>query len=132
MIFRLMNRFHIFLYRSSGGKLWGKMLGSPVLLLTTLGRKSGKTRIVPIVYVADGENYVVIASDRPGWYFNLKGNPDATIEVKGQTYRVTAREAEGDEAQRLWSKMVAQSPSFDTIGRNQQHDTMVLVPLASE
>src|SRR5688572_10869817 len=98
MIFRAANRFHIFLYRSSGGRLWGKMLGSPVLLLTTSGRKSGKARTVPIVYVRDGENYVVIASDRPGWYFNLKGNPAASIEVKGQTVRVTAREAEGDEA----------------------------------
>jgi F420H(2)-dependent quinone reductase len=131
MIFRAVNRFHIFLYRSSGGRLWGKMLGSPVLLLTTTGRKTGVARTVPIVYVRDGENYVVIASDRPGWYFNLKGNPAASIEVKGQTYPVTAHEAVEDEAQRLWAKMVAQSPSFDSMGRNSAHNIMILELLPS-
>jgi deazaflavin-dependent oxidoreductase (nitroreductase family) len=100
-------------------------------MLTTTGRKSGKARTVPIVYMRDGDSYVVIASDRPGWYFNLKGSPEASIEVKGQTYPIHAREAEGDEAQRLWAKMVAQSPSFDTIGRNQQQNIMVLTPASA-
>src|SRR5690349_19110592 len=79
-LFRTLNRIHIFLYRTSRGRILGSIVGSPVLLLTTTGRKTGKTRTVPIVHLRDDQNFVVIASDHPAWHKNLRGSAQAIIE----------------------------------------------------
>lgn len=87
------------------------MLGSPVLLLTTTGRKSGKPRTIPLLYLPDGENLLVVASNggtsgHPAWWLNLEDNPEANVEVGGRTLRVRAEEAEGEERGRLWGRVV--------------------------
>jgi F420H(2)-dependent quinone reductase len=125
-LFRTMNRIHIGLYRASKGKILGAIAGSPVLLLTVTGRKTGKTRTVPLVYTRDGDVYAVIASDHPGWYSNLHSAAQGTIEVKGQTYRVRERAAIGDEEQRLWDKFVAQSSAFASFRGKPNHQLVVL------
>src|SRR5690349_20813612 len=106
-IFRTLNRIHIFLYRRSKGRILGKIVGSPVLLLTTTGRKTGKARTVPIVYCYDNGRYTVIATDKPAWHNNLKNTAKASIEVKGELYWVTSRNADDAEEQRLWSQIIA-------------------------
>lgn len=111
-VLRAINRIHIFLYRQTGGSVWGRMLGSPVLLLTTTGRKSGQPRTVPLVYTRLGDQYAVIATDNPAWQGNLRGNPCAHIEVRSQQFDVTARDATPDETARLWASLVEQSPAF--------------------
>ena len=126
VIFRTLNRIHIFLYRSSGGSILGKIAGSPVLLLTTTGRKSGKRRTVPLVYAVDGECYAVIASDNPGWHHNLSSNPQAQIEVRKQRYSVTARETDADESKRWWARIVEQSPAFKSSQDRPNHKIVVL------
>jgi deazaflavin-dependent oxidoreductase (nitroreductase family) len=127
MLFRALNRAHIALYRASKGRVLGAIVGSPVLLLTTTGRKTGKQRTIPLVYTRDGESFAVIATDRPAWHTNLKGNPQAAVEVKGQTYRIVAREANEDEEKRLWAQFIAQSPAFKSQQGQPNHEIVILV-----
>jgi deazaflavin-dependent oxidoreductase (nitroreductase family) len=128
-LFRTLNRIHIFLYRASGGRILGKIVGSPVLLLTTTGRKTGKARTVPIVHLRDGQNFVVIASDAPAWHKNLKGSAQAIVEVKGQTHTVAARDIHGDEAETLWAKFIQQSPAFKNFQGHDNHQLVMLAPI---
>jgi len=103
-----LSRAHVALFRASGGRLGGRIAGgAPVLLLTTTGRKSGKQRTTPLLYLADGDRYVVIASvggapKHPAWYLNLRDNPSATIEVGRRKLAVTATTASAEERARLW------------------------------
>ena len=92
-------------FRSSGGKLGGPFEGAPVLLLTTVGAKSGQQRISPMMYLPEGERIFVFASNagsdrHPSWYHNLRANPSATVEVGTQTRAVTAVEITGAEHDR--------------------------------
>jgi deazaflavin-dependent oxidoreductase (nitroreductase family) len=94
------------LLRMSNGRL-SVSIGQPVLLLTARGAKSGKPRSTPLLYALDGDRIVLIASKagnakHPSWYHNLKAHPDADIKAKGRSGRYRAREAEGEERERLW------------------------------
>lgn len=124
--FRALNRLHIFLYRKTGGKVLGAMFGSPVLLLTTIGRKTGKQRTVPLIYTRDGSHYAVIATDYPAWHKNLKHISRAMIEVAGQQHVVVARSAEAETEQRLWAQFIAQSPAFRSQKDRGHHEILVL------
>ena len=109
---------HSGVYRATGGKLFGRMGKSPILLLNTMGRKSGKKRTTPLLYVMDGEGFVNIASKggaptHPAWYLNLIANPDATVEVGDREVRVRAEEVHGEDKTRLWQKMVEMYPTYD-------------------
>src|SRR5690349_15812379 len=91
-------------FRANGGKVGGQFAGSPMILLTTKGAKSGQERTTPLVYTRDGDRYVIIASKggaptNPAWYHNLVANPEATAEIGTETFRVRARVAEGEERQ---------------------------------
>ena len=93
-------------FRANAGKVGGRFEGTPLLLLHHVGAKSGTERINPLMYVTVDNGYAIFASKggsdtNPGWYHNLKAIPEATIEVGTQTESVRAREAEGDEYDRL-------------------------------
>ena len=95
----------------------GPFLGRPVLILTTVGAKSGRVRKTPLAYSKDGERHVVIASKgggptHPAWYHNLVANPEVTVEVLGEGFRARARVAEGDERDRLFRNQADQMPNF--------------------
>jgi F420H(2)-dependent quinone reductase len=101
-----------FLYRLTGGRLGSRMAGQTVLLLHTVGRKSGKAYTTPTNYYRDGENYVLVASNwgqatNPAWYHNLLHQPSTTIQVKSQTIPVRARAAGPDEYDRLWKQVTS-------------------------
>ncbi len=100
------------LYKLTGGRIGGRSQGAPVALVENVGRKSGKHRTHPLIATEDGENLVVIASKggvekHPAWYLNLMESPETNAWWKGKKRRVRAREAEGEERQRLWEQMVA-------------------------
>lgn len=110
-------RIHPVVYRLTGGRLLGRIDGVPVLLLMTRGRKSGEVRTKPLLYLADGDAFVVAASyagepRHPAWWLNLLADPRARVQVGGRIVDVRAREAEGDERERLWRAIVAQEASF--------------------
>jgi deazaflavin-dependent oxidoreductase (nitroreductase family) len=107
----------VFLYNVSGGRIGGKMDKVPVLLLTATGRKTGKKRTLPLVYIMDGSAYVITASaggadKNPGWFFNIRSNPQTTIQVKDKHIKVTAKVAEPEKKSELWSRLVEVAPNF--------------------
>jgi deazaflavin-dependent oxidoreductase (nitroreductase family) len=106
-------------HRANGGKLLsGPFKDRAILLLHTVGAKTGEPRITPVAYSRDGDRYVVLASKRgeptnPGWFANLVANPEVTIEAEGETFKARAHvEAEGPERDRLWAAHKAQHPGF--------------------
>ncbi len=104
-------------FRANGGKVGGQFEGAPLLLLHSTGAKSGQAWVNPIMYLADGDNFVVFASKAgaptsPDWYHNLIANPRASVEVGEATVNVVAKVAEGDTRERLWSTQKELYPGF--------------------
>jgi deazaflavin-dependent oxidoreductase (nitroreductase family) len=105
---------------------------SPIMLLNTVGRKTGRKRTSPLLYVMDGEDFVIIASKggaptHPAWYLNLKANPDATVEVGDRKVRVRAEEVDSEEKVRLWQKMVEMYPTYDDYQRKTKREIPLLI-----
>ena len=120
------------LYRLSGGRVGGKVGRAPVLLLTTTGRKSGQPRTAPVVYLADGQNVVVINTNAgnakvPAWSLNLQAKPEAEVEVGRKRYPVRARVAEGEERAELWRRHNEQYAGFDDYERKLDREPAVIV-----
>jgi len=114
---KVANSVHVALYRISGGKFGNKGANLPVLLITTVGRKSGKPYTNPVVYLEDGQDYLVSASTggmawHPDWYLNLKNRPEAKIEIGDKTFNVQAVIMDGEERKRLYEKFKAASRNF--------------------
>ena len=105
----------------------------PTLLLTTIGRKSGQPRILPLLYVRVGDGFVIVASkggapQHPAWYLNLVETPACEIQVGKEHYRVSARVSEGEERAVLWKKMAELYPPYDDYqaGTNREIPVVVL------
>ncbi len=116
-LMQLFLNFHVFIYRLTGGKVMGSFGANPILLLDMVGRKTGKKRTTPLMYIRDGNNYVITASAggadiNPAWYYNLKGNPETTIQVLGNKINVIAQEASPDKRKRLWTQLTSLAPQF--------------------
>src|SRR2546425_9347023 len=125
-------RAHSLLYRSSNGAIGGRMANSPVLLLTTKGRKSGKQRTVPLLYLMDGDNVVLVASNggavkHPTWWLNLQTNNEARIQIKGIRRRVKAEQASAAEKQRLWPRLTAMYPGYKRYQEINSRDIPVII-----
>jgi deazaflavin-dependent oxidoreductase (nitroreductase family) len=106
-------RLHARILRASGGKLAGRMLGvqSDVLVLRTVGRRSGKPRDAPMFCLDYEGGYVVVASNgaaphTPAWWHNLQDHPDAEAFVRGASHPVRARAASEQEVNELWPRFV--------------------------
>jgi deazaflavin-dependent oxidoreductase (nitroreductase family) len=102
---------HRFLYRVSGGRIGGKVVGMPVLMLTTKGRKSGELRSSVLTYIQKGRASVVIASNageprHPAWWLNLLADPHASVQRGQEVMQVIAREADGAERAELWDEVL--------------------------
>ena len=116
----------------------GSLAGLRVALLTTTGAKSGLERTIPLLYVMDGENVVLVASygggpRNPAWYYNLKANPEAVILKQGGEATYIARETTGEERNRLWEIAVGVYKGFAKYqlrAEDRQIPVMVLEPLA--
>jgi F420H(2)-dependent quinone reductase len=110
----------------------GHIRGMPVLLLTTVGRRTGKARVTPVVYIRDGKNYVIVAAnngakEHPGWFWNLQGMPKTTIEVNDMTINVTAHQASTEEKGRLWPQLVERGPFFDGYQKKVKRNIPVII-----
>ena len=98
------------LIRVSGGSV-NTTIAWPCLLLTTIGARTGRPRTTPLVYIKDGDNLVLIASKggnikHPSWYVNLRYNPEVEVFLDGKSSTYIARNAEGEERERLWARAV--------------------------
>lgn len=104
-------------FRAHDGVVGGPFEGRPLLLLTTIGATSGNEHTTPLMFLPDGDRYVVIASmsgapTDPQWYRNLKVNPDATVELGTERFAVRATIAEGAERDALYAHHAEVYPQF--------------------
>jgi deazaflavin-dependent oxidoreductase (nitroreductase family) len=117
LLMKLFVKGHVWLYQSSGGRRGSTMRGRKILLLTTVGSKSGKRRTVPVVPFFDGGETYVIASmggapQDPAWYKNLRANPDVDVQLGPEQWHGRAIPMEGPERDRLWKAIAEQMPDF--------------------
>ncbi len=115
---RMVGKLNVPVYRLTRGRVGGRVGKGPVLLLTTTGRKSGQPRTAPVLYLADGDSYVVINTNAgndktPAWSLNLRAEPEAEVEVKGKRVKVRSRLAEGEERAGLWRRHMEQYSGWD-------------------
>lgn len=104
-------------FRANGGTVKGRRW--PLILLTTIGSRTGKPRVTPLNFSRDGDRVVVIASKggsatHPGWYLNLLANPEVTIELGTETFTARASVAEEPERTRLFDRQAAVMAFFDS------------------
>jgi deazaflavin-dependent oxidoreductase (nitroreductase family) len=104
-------------FRTNHGQVGGNFAGAPLLLLHSTGAKSGQERVHPMMYLADGDRYLVFASKagaptNPDWYHNVKAHPDVIIEVGTKTIVARAEEVVGEERDRLYAKQAELYPGF--------------------
>lgn len=104
-------------FRANEGKVGGPFQGAPMLLLHHKGRKSGQERVNPLVFQPVDDAMAIFASkggapSHPDWYRNLTANPKASVEVGTDKVDVTAREATGEERERIWTEQKKRMPGF--------------------
>jgi deazaflavin-dependent oxidoreductase (nitroreductase family) len=128
-------RLHTAIYRLTRGRVLGRVGGQPVLLLETAGRRTGQPRTTPVQYLADGDTFVVVASNAgaarpPAWYLNLRASPHAQVQVGERTINVRAQEAAGRERAELWQRLTAANRYLERAARRAGRDLplMALVP----
>jgi deazaflavin-dependent oxidoreductase (nitroreductase family) len=117
-------------FRATAGRVGGPWKDTPLLLLHHVGAKSGRSRITPLGVLASGNRYVVVASNggsstNPDWYYNLKADPEVTIEAGTETIHVVASEATGSEREHLFQAIAAGAPKL----REYQAKTKRLIPV---
>jgi len=130
--FRIAGGLHAGVYRLTGGKVGGKIGKAPVLLLTTTGRKTGRARTTPLLYTPAGDGYAVIASKggapkHPLWYLNLRANPRVEVTVGRDTRQLHARDAEGEERERLWRALTDMYSGYDRYAEKTSRHIPVVV-----
>ena len=119
-------------FRANDGKVGGPFEGAPMLLLTTTGAKSGQPRTAPLVYLPDGDRYVVFASKagaptNPDWYHNLVANPAVSVEVGSDRTDADAVVLTGEERDQLFAKQAERMPGF----KDYQDKTTRVIPVVA-
>jgi F420H(2)-dependent quinone reductase len=116
-IFRFFMTIYVFLYRLTGGNFGGKVQGLSVLLLTTVGRKTGKKRITPLGYFEHDGYYVITASNagfdtHPAWFHNLKRHPQVAVQIGDKQFTASAELAKPTMRGQLWAELVQRAPGY--------------------
>ncbi len=134
VVIKPMSKLNTWLYRLSGGKLGGRWFqGAPILLLTTIGRKSGQPRVAPLLYLRDGEKLIVVASkggmsQHPIWYRNLEANPEVEVEIGRERTKMLARRASDQEKAALWPRLVEMYTDYaDYQARTQRNIPVIML-----
>jgi deazaflavin-dependent oxidoreductase (nitroreductase family) len=129
----LFGQEHVDRYRATDGEEGHEWQGTVTLLLTTKGRKSGEERTTPLIYGCNGDDYLIVASKGgadapPAWYLNIQKNPDdVEIQVKGDRFKVRARDAGPDEKPEMWKTMTAEWPAYDEYQEKTDREIPVVV-----
>ena len=110
---------HVEAYRrTDGAEGYEWKDGSHIILLTTIGHRSGEERTVPLIFGKDGDDYLIVASkggadEPPAWYVNLEANPEVTVQDRADVFKATARTATPEEQARLWPIVTKEWPPYD-------------------
>jgi deazaflavin-dependent oxidoreductase (nitroreductase family) len=124
---------HAAVFRLTGGRIGGRMAGGPILLLHHTGAKSGKRRISPLLYLADGDRAMIVASKggytkHPGWFHNLMANPDTEVEFPREgRVAVRARQATPEERDELWPRVVDLYKGYAAYQRSTSREIPIVV-----
>lgn len=129
-LMRSVGTMHRSLYRWTGGRIGKSLCGRPVLLLTTIGRKTGRKRTWPLCYIVAGDEVILVASAggdsrHPAWYLNLRANPCVDIQQGDGIRTMIARTADGIEHAQLWERLVHQFP----VAARYQRKTSRMIPV---
>ena len=121
-----------FVHKLTGGRMTMSGLYTPVLVLTTIGRKSGEPRTVPIATFPHGDSLIVVGSNfgranHPAWSHNLLANPEATVEFRKETFRVKARLASDAEKAELWPMITSRLQNFERYPERSGRDLRVFI-----
>jgi deazaflavin-dependent oxidoreductase (nitroreductase family) len=128
----LFGQEHVERYRETDGEEGHDWRGTQTLILTTTGRKSGEERSTPLIYQPYGDVHLVVASKGgadapPAWYLNLKDDPEAEVQIKGDRFKARARDARPDEKPDMWRTMTDTWPDYDDYQRKTDRDIPVVV-----
>lgn len=131
-LLNLLTQAQVVAYRRTGGRVAGKLMGAPIILLDHVGRKSGKERTTPLLYLRDGNDLVIVGSRggsdaTPAWWLNLKAKPDTTVTVGSERRRVHAHEANAEERARLWPELVKMFPDYDVYQSRTSREIPVII-----
>ncbi len=132
LMIRLASDINRCLYRATRGVIGGKLGKIDILLLTTTGRKTGRRRTAPLLYIKDGEDFVVIGSNggddrHPGWWLNLKVDPRGQVQVGWAKTAVTARQATPEEKTGLWPRITGVYPGYDEYASRTTREIPVVI-----
>lgn len=128
---RVLAGLHARIYRVSDGRLGGRIVGNPVLVLVTTGRRSGAERHTPLLYLPDGDDLVIVASNggtasHPAWWFNLESEPRAEVILDNRRLPITASEATGEDKTALWERLVRMYPGYADYQRKTDREIPVM------
>lgn len=119
VVIKYMSKANTAIYKLTKGKIGAKFLhGAPVFLVTVTGRKTGQARTLPLLYLQDGEDYIIVASKggmphHPEWYLNLQADPRCSIQHGEKTADMVAHVVTGAEREELWTRLVEVYPDYD-------------------
>jgi deazaflavin-dependent oxidoreductase (nitroreductase family) len=132
VVVKIMSVLNVIVYRLTGGRLGGTFLrGAPVCLVTVIGRKTGEPHTIPLLYLADGDDVVIVASKggmsrHPVWYLNLQANPLCEVEIGRERRSMRASRVGAEEKAALWPRLVAMYPDYDGYQARTTRDIPVL------
>jgi len=131
-LFRLLTALHVWAYRLSRGRLLGRIGSLEFLLLTTIGRRTGKKRVIPLGWIDHEEGYLLVASNsggpaNPGWFYNLKSHPQVTVEVMDRVVRATAEVLSGEARTQAWRQVLAAAPLYTRYERRTTREIPLII-----
>jgi deazaflavin-dependent oxidoreductase (nitroreductase family) len=131
-VLKAISTLNVWLYRLSGGRIMGKLKGSPICLVTMTGRKSGRTITIPLMYTAHNDDVLLVASlggapKHPVWYHNIMAQPEIVIQDGRRVRTMRARQAGAAEKAALWPLCVASYPEFADYQAKTDRDIPVLI-----
>ena len=123
---------HVRVYIDTDGERGHDWKGTQCLLLTTTGRKSGQPRVAPLIYAPDDDRFIIVASkggadEPPAWYLNMEDDPEVEVQVKSDRFKATARDAEGEERERLWARMNEEWPDYTEYQKKTDREIPVVI-----
>lgn len=129
---KLFTTLHVWVFQLSNGRIGNKLGKQSMLLLHTIGRKSGKDYFTTLSYYRDGENFLLGASNwgkeyQPDWFYNLMQQPHTTIQVGTKKIEVDARQADGDEYKRLWQLVTEKNEQYVDYQKDMQRSIPIVV-----
>jgi deazaflavin-dependent oxidoreductase (nitroreductase family) len=130
--FHFMHGLMVSLYRLTDGKFGGRVQGLQVLLLTTIGRRSGEERITLLGYFMEDGNYIITASNagrdtHPAWFENLRANPHVRLEIKERQGEAEAEVAPSERRRSLWSQLISLSPAYANYARKTTREIPLVI-----